>query len=109
MNDLSFRGKWQGKKGKVIHINSPEPETFWKAGQTFQNEIREKKSPSRKTNRTVVAYQKRDSTHCKELDTFARKILLKCHKDEVRVFPEYLHGVGNVLPDVLIRGKNAQE
>ena len=58
---------------------------------------------------TAVPYlRKEGGTHCRQLSGLARKILFRCHRDGVTVFPEYLWGVANLKEDALSRGKEAQ-
>ena len=48
MKKLAFEDQWPGRKGREIHINLLELETFWKEFQQFREEIKGK----------VVSFQK---------------------------------------------------
>ena len=94
MNHLSFRGRWPAKKGRNTHINILEMETVWMACQRFEESMKEKTISLQVDDTTAVANLfKEGETHCKTLNSLLRKILLKCHKNQVTVYPEYLRGV----------------
>ena len=97
MNNLSFQGRWPEKKGKNTHINILELNTVWKACQWFEESIRGTTVSLQIDNTTTVAYLlKYGGTHCKTLNGLVRKILLKCHENQIMVFQEYLRGVVNL-------------
>ena len=76
----------------------------------FEEMMRGKTASFQIDNTTAVGYLLREGrTYCKILNGLARKILLKCHKNEVMVCPEYLRGVENLWADALSWGKKAKK
>ena len=84
-------------------------ETVWKACQKFKDKIKRKVDSFQIDNTTLVAYlMKKCGTYYKEMNIFARKILLRCHNDKATVCLKYIQGgVANLRADKLSRDMKA--
>ena len=88
MNKLSFSGRWPVNKSRDIHISILELETVRMTCRKFEEAMSGKTISFQTDNTMAVAYPLKEvGTHCKTLNSLARKILLKCHKNGIMVWP----------------------
>ena len=87
-----------------------ELETVWKAYQKFEDKISSKTVSFQINNMAPVAYLlNKDDTHCKTLIILVRIILLKCHRKQVVIFPEFFSGLAKLWANAPSRCIKVQE